>query len=74
LSSKPAQVDDVSAMEKRRLTNKDITYWAAAAGYAIVTAAEHLSIISDTLAKDVAGGIVILAAGVVLRREKRGKD
>jgi hypothetical protein len=37
LSSKPAQVDDVSAMEKRRLTNKDITYWTAVAGYAIVT-------------------------------------
>jgi hypothetical protein len=68
------QQPDVAATEKRRLPSKWITYWAATGAYVINTAAEHLSVIPHSFANDVSGGIVILAAGIVLRRGKHRED
>lgn len=69
-----AQEPDVAAKEKRRLSDKSITYRAMVAGWVINTAAEHLSVIPHSFANDVSGGLLILAAGIVLRRDKHQKD
>jgi hypothetical protein len=71
---RPDQAKDVSAHEKRRWSDKDITYWAMFGGFVVNTAAEHLSVIPHSLAADISGGLTLLAAGLVLRREKHRED
>jgi hypothetical protein len=42
--------------------------------YIVKTAAEYVSVIPPHLAGDISGGLLVLAAGLVLRREKHRKD
>lgn len=71
---KPAQVEDVAAKQKSRVSDKGISYLAMVGSYIVNTAAEYVSAIPPHLANDVSGGLLVLAAGLVLRREKHRKD
>lgn len=71
---KSSQVKDVAASQKRRVSDKDISYLGLLGSYIVKTAAEYVSIIPPHLASDISGGLLVLAAGIVLGREKRRKD
>jgi hypothetical protein len=71
---KSAQVKDVTASQKRRVSDKGISYMALLGSYIVKTAAEYVSVIPPHLAGDISGGLIVLAAGIVLRREEHRKD
>lgn len=71
---KTTQVKDVAARQKSRVSDKDISYTAMVGSYIVKTAAEYVSVIPPHLASDISGGLLVLAAGIVLRREKHRKD
>jgi hypothetical protein len=71
---KPAQVKDVTASQKGRVSDKGISYMALLGSYIVKTTAEYVSVIPPHLAGDIAGGLIVLAAGILLRREKHRKD
>jgi hypothetical protein len=71
---KSTQVPDVAARQKNRVSDKDISYIAMVGSYIVKTAAEYVSVIPPHLAGDISGGLLVLAAGLVLRRERHRKD
>jgi len=71
---KSSQVKDVAASQKRRVSDKDISYIAMLGSYIVKTAAEYVSAIPPHLASDISGGLLVLAVGIVLSRDKRRKD
>jgi hypothetical protein len=68
------QVPDVAAKEKPRFKDKAVAFWAAASGWAVTTAADHLHVIPPGLASEIAGAIGVVALGILWRQSERTEN
>jgi hypothetical protein len=71
---KSSQAPDVAAAEKPRFKEKAVSFWAAASGWSITTAADYLHFIPHGLAGEIAGAIGVAALGILWRQGERTEN